>query len=455
MKIIMRLPYKTLAILCIAACSCVSKPPDRSLENILERKQLNVLVRYNSTDYFLYRGYPMGFQLELMSLFAAHLGVDLHLIPSNDKEEKFERIKDDSIDLIASNITVVDGSICFTHPLFQTRQVLVQRRRSLSDSDFINTLQDLSGKTIVVPKGSASERLLEDLKQRIDGGFTIVTTANTDQEELIAKVSSGEIPYTVADENVAAVCASAFFRNIDYSLPVSEEQGRAWGIACSADSLCVVVNSWIDSITKTRTFSRLYHKYFVHPRRGYLHPDNYSLEKGRLSPYDDIIKRYAPRLNWDWRLLAALIYQESLFQPDQVSWAGAIGLMQLMPAAAEQYDITLESSAEEQILAGVRHLQAFERQLPEEIVEPERTAFLLAAYNVGLGHILDARRLAVKYGKDPNVWMENVEVELLKKSDRTILRDTIVRHGYARGEETYRFVREILARWHHYQNLLP
>jgi membrane-bound lytic murein transglycosylase F len=218
--------------------------------------------------------------------------------------------------------------------------------------------------------------------------------------------------------------------------------------------LVSVINVWIDSLIQTKTFTQLYQKYYVKPRHGYLHSDHSTLKKGRISPYDEIIKKHAERLNWDWRLLAALIYQESHFLTNQVSWAGAIGLMQLMPDVAEKYGITLESPANEQILAGVKYLQLIDKLLPAEIPKSERTAFVLASYNVGVGHVLDARRLAVKNGKNPNIWLESVEVELLKKSDRSILRDTIIRNGYARGEETYDFVRDILMRWHHYQNIV-
>jgi membrane-bound lytic murein transglycosylase F len=128
--------------------------------------------------------------------------------------------------------------------------------------------------------------------------------------------------------------------------------------------------------------------------------------------------------------------------------------MQLMPHTAEKYGITEESSPEQHILAGVKYLQHINRILPPEIPREERIPFMLATYNVGLGHILDARRLAVANDKDPNVWFDNVEVELLKKSDRTLIRDSVVRHGFARGQETVDLVRGVFERWTYYQNLI-
>jgi membrane-bound lytic murein transglycosylase F len=343
---------KILPILAIAVCACAEEK-DRSLENIRERNELSVLIRANSSDYFIFRGSPKGFQLELTQLFADYLGVNLRIVSTTESEEPLEFIANERIDIIASNITITEtGKELFCHTPFEAVRTV------------------------------------------------------------------------------------------------------AWNIRCNADSLAQVMAPWIDSITKTRTFANLCLKYHIQPRKGYLQCDSTSLEIGRLSPYDNAIKKYAERLNWDWRLLAALIYQESNFFPEVISWKGAIGLMQLMPDVAEKYDITLESPPEAHILAGVKHLQEINRLLPDEIPESERIAFVLAGYNVGLGHIFDARRLAQINNKNPNVWFDHVDVELLKKSDRTIRRDSIIRHGYARGEETYNFVREIFERWQHYQNLV-
>jgi membrane-bound lytic murein transglycosylase F len=232
------------------------------------------------------------------------------------------------------------------------------------------------------------------------------------------------------------------------------ERSVAWGIPCRTDSLSEVMNFWIYRVSQTKKFTYLSLKYHIQPKRGYLQCDCSSEEITRLSAFDDAIKKYAERLNWDWRLLASLIYQESNFLPDVESWAGAVGLMQLMPETAEKYGITDTSTPEEHILAGVKYLQHINQILPEEIPEEERIPFMLATYNVGLGHILDARRLAEVHGSNPNIWFDNVEVELLKKQDRTIVRDSIIRHGYARGQETVNLVRDVLERWQHYQNLI-
>ncbi|MDR0437729.1 MAG: transglycosylase SLT domain-containing protein [Bacteroidales bacterium] len=347
-------------------------PEDLSLQNIRDQNELTVLIRANSSDYFIHRGFPKGFQLELTQLFADYLGVDLRIISTEDSEVSFQFILDEHIDIIASNIAITE-----------------------------------------IGHGRASTSSATSPRQR-----------RTDKK---------------------LFCFTSF----------ETERSMSWGILCSADSLANVMIPWMDSIAQTRTFTNLCLKYHIQPRKSYPQCDTTSQNPCLLSPYDDAIKKHAERLDWDWRLLAALIYQESNFYPHVESWAGAIGLMQLMPDVAEKYDITLESSADEQILAGVKHLQGIDKLLPNEIPKSERIAFMLASYNVGAGHILDARRLAVKNGKNPNIWFDHVDVELLKKSDPTIVRDSIIRHGYARGEETYNFVRDIFARWGHYRNLIP
>jgi membrane-bound lytic murein transglycosylase F len=134
---------------------------------------------------------------------------------------------------------------------------------------------------------------------------------------------------------------------------------------------------------------------------------------------------------------------------------GAFGLMQLMPTTAEMYDVDTNSSPEEQIRAGIQFLLWLDKQLPEEITDPEeRIRFVMAAYNVGIAHIYDGRRLAEKHGKDPNIWTDNVDYYILNKSDPTYYRDSVVKYGYARGEETYNFVVEIFERYEHYKKVI-
>ncbi|MBA7654855.1 Membrane-bound lytic murein transglycosylase F [subsurface metagenome] len=150
-----------------------------------------------------------------------------------------------------------------------------------------------------------------------------------------------------------------------------------------------------------------------------------------------------------------MVYQESRFNPEATSWAGAFGLMQLMPGTARNYGVTIESPPREQVKAGVKFIQWLDDRFREIITdEDERIKFILAAYNIGYGHIQDARRLTEKYGSDPNLWHGNVEEWLLKKSDPQYYTDQVVKYGYARGIETFKYVREVMDRYEHYKNII-
>ncbi len=173
---------------------------------------------------------------------------------------------------------------------------------------------------------------------------------------------------------------------------------------------------------------------------------------GHISPFDDKIKVAAKKIGWDWRLLASLIYQESRFKLDLESEKGAFGLMQLMPVVMERYNIGYDATVEEQLNAGAQLLRYLEKCLDDKVTDSvERVKFVLAAYNSGLGHVYDAQRLASKYGKYPDVWDNNVDYFILNKSKKQYYNDTCCKAGYLRGTETYRFVEEILDRYHRYQ----
>ena len=179
-----------------------------------------------------------------------------------------------------------------------------------------------------------------------------------------------------------------------------------------------------------------------------------SLEDGKISIYDDLFKKYAKEIDWDWRIIASLAYTESNFDTTAVSWAGALGLMQLMPRTARIMGMPegMEQNAEESIKAAVKYIGVMCDDYAE-IPKEERIKFVLAAYNSGEGHVNDARALAEKYGADKNLWTDNVEKYLLLKSNEQYFKDPVVKFGYFRGSTTYAFVREILERVERYEEL--
>ncbi len=437
------------------------------LDTILQRGTLIAATDYGSTNYFIYRGQPMGYQYEMLQKIGKSLGVSIDLRIYLDLDSAIAALQQRKIDLIAMTLTVTSKrkqEMNFTLPFLFTRQVLIQRKpdnyRKMATADEINkhlirNILKLGGKTVYVQKGTIYVNRLKTLENEIADSIHIVED-NREVEQLIEAVSNKEIDYTVADEMVAKVAARTY-PNIDIKMPISFHQKIAWAVAKGENRLLDTINVWLKGFNKSLESRLLYNKYFKNIRSKKIAESPYnSYAGGNLSPYDSLIKKAALLLGWDWRLLASLIYQESEFKPNVRSWVGAYGLMQLMPAAMKTYGVDSTSSAKKQIFAGVKLLRSFEKMIPDSITDKnERIKFTLASYNAGLGHILDARRLTKKYGKNPNVWDNNVDYYVLHLSEKKYFHDPVVRNGYVRGWETYQFVNEILERTEHYKNLIP
>ncbi len=180
-----------------------------------------------------------------------------------------------------------------------------------------------------------------------------------------------------------------------------------------------------------------------------------AVDGGALSAYDDLIKQAADSLDWDWRLLAALIFRESKFDPEAKSWVGASGLMQLMPRTGKAYGVENFLDPAQNIMGGTKHIQWLENfwsnKVPDSV---ERHKFILGSYNVGQGHVLDAQNLAEKYSRNPMVWDDNVAYFLLQKSRSEYFRDPVVKHGYCRGAEPFNYVREIYSLYEQYRMII-
>ena len=471
---IKRFTYRTLillllipATLFLGSCQRKGEPRFRDVEQlrpenrithmemIREYGALKVVTEYNSISYFLYRGQPLGFQYEMLQELANHMNLPLEVSVSNDLGKNFSDLQEGVVDMIAMNLTVTSSRkqhMAFTEPLLQTRQVLVQRKQE--DAALIRNQLDLEGKEVYVQEGSVFETRLRTLSNEIGGGINI-REVNLESERLIHRVALGEIDYTVCDENVGLVNAT-YYPQLDVGTTISFPQHVAWAVHPGSDSLLKAIDQWITGFRRTDKYAILYHKYFTN-RHSYrnIHSEYYTLGSGKISPFDEVIKKESERIGWDWRLMASVIYQESRFNPEAVSWAGAFGLMQMMPITAKSYGITVDSSPEEQIRAGASFIKWLDERLDDVITDPdERIKFILASYNIGLGHIQDARRLAEHYESDPNIWFGSVDKWLLKKSESEYYTDAVVRHGFARGIETYNFVKDILDRYEHYKNIV-
>lgn len=442
--------------------------PDQDLNQIKQRGKLVALTDNSSTSFYIYKGDSMGYEYELLSNFAKDIGVKLELVIAKDMNTVFNRLNNAEVDIVAANLTVTKdrlNMVDFSDPFMFVPQVLVQRKpegwenmtQSEIDKKLIRSTVDLSGKTVHVRRESSFYARLISLSEEIGEKINIVEVpGDWDTEKLIGKVASGEIDYTIADENVA-LSNQTYYSNLDAATPVSFPQKIAWAIRKDSPELLTAINNWIAKRKDSKENLAIYSKYFKTRKREeprgvgkYL-----SYSNGVISEYDDLIKTYSQKIGWDWQLLAALIYQESNFSPTARSWAGANGLMQLVPQTAKHYGLdTVDATAEQSIMAGTSFISDLDRYWKKYIPDKqERVKFVLASYNAGLGHVVDARNLAIKFGKNPDVWEDNVDFMILQKSNPLIYNDPVVKCGYCRGQETSAYVREIINRYNHYKNI--
>jgi len=427
---------------------------------IKETGVLRAAVDYNSSNYFIYRGKPMGFEYELLQSLCNDLEIKLEIVVSNNLRESFDGLNSTRFDLIAQNLTITKQrttEIDFTTPIEQTRQVLVQREKSdkTGDSIFVNSVLELPNKKVHVQKNSAHYQRIINLSEEIGGNIDVVVDSVFAVEELIAKVAKGEIDYTVCDENIGKL-NKFYYPNLDVSLQISFPQNIAWAVRKGSSEWKAYLDKWITEFKETRKYHHIYYKYFESPRIIERMTSEFnSISGGRISKYDGMIKEIAGEFNWDWRLISAIIYHESRFNENAGSWTGAYGLMQIMPATAEAFGVENIENPKQNVKGGILLLNSLNNQFLKVIPDStERVKFVLAAYNIGLGHVNDAQRLAKKYGRNPLVWEDNVDFYLQGKSEEEYFKDEVVRWGYCRGEEATNFVRNVTNNYNQYLNII-
>jgi len=434
----------------------------RDWNQIVEDSVITILAENNPASYFIYRGRNMGYEYEILDEFAKDVDLRIQIRMVNDLDEMIELLNNCEGDIIACNLTVTEPRqehINFSSSHISTHEVLVQRIPfDSTEEPLITQIEELDGKKIHVWKGSSFYEHLLKINESLDLNLDIIATeGEVISAELIRQVSEGEIDYTVADENVAKIDLN-YYENLDINLKLSENQEIAFGLRKDSPDLLSQLNNWINSKENRSTLGEIRRKYFDRKNLSKKANQQYSsvLQEGQLSEYDDIIKIESKKIGWDWRLISAIIYQESKFETWKTSWAGAYGIFQFMPATAAAYGINRNSSAEKQIAAGVKKLNKNFNQWLEIIDDStECMKFTLATFNSGRAHIDDARALCEQYDKDPDVWDDSVNKMLLNLSKPKYNRDPVVKNGYCRGVETYEYVIEVIQRFEEYKAAFP
>lgn len=446
-----------LAATLLAGCrpSPVAEGPrsaTRPIDSIYASGELRILTLSSSTSYFIYKGEEMGYEFELAQSFAHAQKLRPVVKTAPNIHRLTEMLEAGEGDIIAYPMprTLGADSARFVYCGDEniTSQVLVQRRERRKP--LVKDVTELVGKTVYVEHGTKYAERLAHLNDELGGGINVHTILQDSltSEDLIRMVSEGEIDYTLADDNVARV-NKTFYSNLDISLRVSFPQRSSWVIPADADSLRTLLDDWMSAERRSGEYKAISKRYFEQSKLPDDEQDHYKPRHGHLSDYDAIFRKYAPELGWDWRLLAALVYEESRFNPEITSWAGARGLMQLMPHTGANFGLTRDNftDPEANIAAGVKYIAALQKGLSQVADKEERINFALAAFHSGLGHVYDAIELAKKYGYDAALWDSNVAVCIQLKSNPTYFNDEVVKCGYFPGTSTVEHVRKVRDRY--------
>lgn len=447
-----------ISIFYVTISRCIRDGDEYDFPEILQSDTLRVVTLNTSTSYFIYRDQPMGYHYEMIRDFCVHHGLVPQVEVAGNISLMLQMLFDGEIDVIAYSLPVTNAlkeSIRYCGLEQVDHQVLIQQVEH--PDSMLNDVTQLIGKKVTVLDGSRYHQRLVNLNMELGGGINIETIMNDTivVEDLIRSVSNGEIDFTVADDDLARL-NQTYFRNLDVQLKVSFDQRSSWAVRKDTPQLGDSLDQWFNSITKEPVFIGLMKRYFEETK-GYSYAEHFLysplLEEDAISPYDVYFKQYGEQFNIDWRLLAAVAYQESTFNPEGQSWAGATGLMGLMPATAASLGMEKDSLTHPEV--NIRFGAHYLRQLLnifQGIDSPEeRLKMTLAAYNGGIGHVSDARALARKYGGCDSLWEGHVEKYLQLKRLEQYYTDPVSKSGYFRGDETVRYVRDVIARWGFYK----
>ncbi len=419
--------------------ACVEKPS--TLERIKEDGVLRVVTRNSPATYFQDRNGETGFEYELVKRFADDLGVELQIETADNLDDLFSQLGKPSGPVLAAAGLVSSeqrkGQARFSHPYLEVTPQVIYRNGKTRPTNAAG----LVGKRILVLKGSSHAEQLAELKKQYPG----LEYEESDQVEvvdLLRMVDEGQIDLTLVDSNELAM-NQVYFSNVRVAFDLGDARDQRWAVAAGEDnSLLNEINEFLDKVQKNGTLQRLKDRYYGHVDvLGYVGAYTFAQHlQQRLPRFEKHFRTYAKQEQVDWRLLAAIGYQESMWQPEVTSKTGVRGLMMLTQRTAQAMGVSNRLDPVQSIRGGAKYFMHVKEQLDDSIKEPDRTWFALAAYNVGGGHLDDARKLAEREGLNPNKWLD-VKKMLPRLSQKKWYSKT--KYGYARGGEPVHFVANI------------
>lgn len=452
-----------VAIVTLWFCSCRSHQtespaeapkPVFDLEEIMERGELRVATIVGAESYYTRIRHDAGKDYVMALNFADYIDVPLKWVVAPDVEALKDSLQQGVADFAAYNVIRSKKNqekFLYVNWNVVSYPVLVQRRNK---KPLVTSATQLVGKSVYVKAQSKHLRRMKHLNWEIGGGILIEEADNElSMEDLIRKVSVGDIDYAVVDNDLA-VLSQQRLRNVDCSLPLGTHTAKTWIVRPDAPKLCEKLNEWYADPNNSAFFSKLSDKN-TGGKSHYARVVNVPppTPSGAISPYDSLLKVNAAKIGWDWRLLAALVYTESKFNCNVISRQGALGLMQMMPSTARRYGLTTSNALDPaaNLNAGTNYLLGLSNSFSHISNPTERAKFMLASFNAGYGHVSDAVRLTKKYGGNPNVWEGNVEKYLLLKSEPQFYNDEVCRCGYFSAGHTLRYIERIFAIYERYK----
>lgn len=411
---------------------------------------LRVGTLYSPTSYFIYRETEMGFDYDLAKRLGKDKGMAVEFVIAPSLSKAVELLDSGEIDLLAYEVPITAEYLEKVVPCgleSVTHQVLVQPKKDAGS--FVSDVTQLVGRDVYVERDSKYFYRMQNLNEELGGGINVkaVERDTLITEDLIAMVSQGLIPLTVVDSDIATLNKS-YYPALDVTVEVGFPQRSSWAVSPKNKWLADTINEWAGQESLTRKRAELLKQYFERSKQGEGETIEIDFSSGRMSPYDALFKKYAATLGWDWRLLSSVGHVESHYDASQVSWAGARGIMQLMPATARGYGLSMDRIEDNDacIATAVKVFESLDRTMSKYVADPqERIKFVLAGYNSGPAHILDAIAIARKIGSRPDVWNGNVAEALMLKSNPEYYNDPACKYGYFRGRQTYEYVDKVMA----------
>ncbi|MFV0476502.1 MAG: membrane-bound lytic murein transglycosylase MltF [Parahaliea sp.] len=434
----------TALLLCLlAGCS-----DDNRLEDIRKRGELLVVTRSGPASYYLNKNGAAGFEYDLARLFAQELEVELNMQPAVDMDGIFRRLQRGEADIAAASLSLTpqwESRYLHSHAYGRQTALVIYKTGSKRP----RKAADLGERELLIVKGSSHLETLRQLSEDYPA-LHWREIEEADSMELLEMVENDETLLAVINSNEFSLQQS-FYPRLARAFDLNDPRDMTWYFPKgeASEELRQTVNSFFDKLRKNGQLEQLREQHFGHASvMSRIDAHTFTLNMKKVLPdYEDMIRQVAGEYQLDWHLLAAVAYQESHWNPKAISPTGVRGMMMLTIPTARELGIKNRLDPLQSLRGGARYLKDSLRRLTARISEPDRTWMALAAYNIGLGHLEDARILTQKQGADPNQWTHVLErLPLLQK--RQFYRDT--RYGYARGQEAATYVQNI----RHYYSVL-